>query len=455
MKNRVIAILCAVACGFTSVAQTHYTLPQLRELALRNNIAVKNARLGIEAAEQQRKEAFTKYFPNVSGTGLWFNANHDMAKMNIDPSQMISPEASASLSQMLPPELLMALQEPMQVSMLKNGVVASVAAVQPVFSGGRIVNGNKLAKVGEDVSLLQLEMSENEVKKSIELYFWQLVSLQEKTKTIAAVEELLNDIHKDVDVAIKAGVALRNDLLQVELRQNDIESQKLKLQNGISILKLIIAQYCGLEDDNFEVSSPEISTAARQSTGVAWQAAPVDFALTALPEYRLLQKQVEAATLQKKITLGENLPQVGVGVGYTFHNITDVNCNFAMVFASISIPISDWWGGSHAIKRRKIEQQRAIDEMNNNAELLKIRAQRASNDVAETQMQLSIAQRSIEQAAENLRINRDCYRAGTVTMSNLLEAQMLYQQALDKRIEAYADMQNKLLAYRQSIGLPD
>ena len=37
-------------------------------------------------------------------------------------------------------------------------------------------------------------------------------------------------------------------------------------------------------------------------------------------------------------------------------------------------------------------------------------------------------------------------------MSNLLEAQMLYQQALDKHTDAYADLQNKLLEYRQSIG---
>lgn len=38
-------------------------------------------------------------------------------------------------------------------------------------------------------------------------------------------------------------------------------------------------------------------------------------------------------------------------------------------------------------------------------------------------------------------------------MSDLLEAQLLYQQALDRRTDAYADYQNRLLEYRQTVGM--
>ena len=123
-----------------------------------------------------------------------------------------------------------------------------------------------------------------------------------------------------------------------------------------------------------------------------------------------------------------------------------------MLMATVSIPISDWWGGSHTIKRKKIERQKAIDQLADNSELLKINMQSAWNNVQEAYQQLSIAERSIEQATENLRLNRDFYQAGTCTMSDLLEAQLLYQQALDKRTDAYTNYQNKLLAYRHAIG---
>lgn len=101
-----------------------------------------------------------------------------------------------------------------------------------VAAGGQIVNGNKLARVGEEVASLQLQLSDNEVERQTEQYFWQLAALQEKMKTVNAVDTLLGDIYKDVDVAVRAGIAMRNDLLQVQLRRKDIESQRVKLQAG-------------------------------------------------------------------------------------------------------------------------------------------------------------------------------------------------------------------------------
>ena len=436
-------------------AQTTYSLQQLKDSALSHNLSMRKARYDIDAAREQRKEAFTKYFPNVTGTGVWFNANKGMAKMDVNPSEMIPPSLGGTLSMMLPQEALMELASPVSISMMKNGTIAGITAVQPVFAGGQIVNGNKLAKVGEEVSSLQLELSENEVVTTVEQYYWQLVAMQEKVRTLNAVDSLLSSIHRDVDVAVRAGVALNNDLLQVQLRQNDVESQHVKLMNGISIVKMLLAQYCGLAssrtDDgmaDFNVELPDIGKSHLDLPSLVGG----DARLPMLPEYQLLQKQVEATDLQHRMTVGKNMPSVAVGAGYNYHNLLENNHTFGMVFATVSIPISDWWGGSHAIKRSKIEQQKAADALSDNAELLKIRMQKSWNDVNESYQQLQIAQRSILQAEENLRLNRNYYKAGTSRMSDLLEAQLLYQQALDKRTDAYADYCNKLLAYKVATG---
>ena len=431
-----------------SIAQRSYSLDQILDSARHNNITLRNAQRSVEAAEQQRKEAFTKFFPTVSATGFGFTASKGMAKMDIDLSEYITPEMAQGIVQsgILPAEALASLGQPQSIEMMKKGVMGSVMAMQPVFAGGQIVNGNRLAKVGEEASRLQLRLSENEVEKTAEQYYWQIVSLEEKMKTVNAVETLLKDIHKDVSVAVEAGVAMRNDLLQVELRQNDIESQKLKLDNATMLMRMLLAQYCGLQGTDFsleynpEALSPVIEKQDHQ------------LALLSTPEYQLLNKQVEAAGLQHKMAIGSNLPTVAVGAGLVYHNMMESGRSFGMLMATVSIPISDWWGGSHNIKRKKIERQKAIDQLADNSELLKINMQSAWNNVQEAYRQLGIARRSIEQATENLRLNRNFYQAGTITMSDLLEAQLLYQQALDKRTDAYTDYQNKLLAYRQAVG---
>ena len=469
MRKIILAILTIVSLPLFAQVSTplphregqggeSLSLRQLTDSALQNNFATRSAHHNIEAAHEQRREAFTKYFPNVSATAATFNANRGMAKMTLDPQTMISPELGAALAQSFPPEAMAALAAPMNMTMMKSGVIASVTAMQPVFAGGQIVNGNRLARVGEEVSELQLQLAEQEVERTVSQYYWQLVSLYEKLATIDAVEALLADLHKDVDVAVRAGVAMRNDLLQVELRQNEVESQKVKLRNAIDIVKMTLGQYAGIEPSrlspkgegsrySFEIDEPDLSQQdipelpplGREGVGL-------------LPEYSLLQKQVEAAKLQKKMAVGKNLPSVAVGAGYNYHNLLDNDRTFAMVFATLSVPISDWWGGSHAVKHKKIELQKAQEQLEDNAQLLGIRLQKTWNDADEARQLVEIASRGIKQAEENLRLNRDYYRAGTSTMSNLLEAQLLYQQACDRHTEAYADLQHKLLLYRQAGG---
>lgn len=448
MKKIFAIIICLVCCSIVA-AQPKYTLEQILDSALHNNIAIRNAQLGIEAAQQQRKEAFTKYFPSVSAAGVWFNATKDMAKMTVNPGEMLSPQAVQDLAEVLPASALAALATPTSITMLRKGVIGTVSAIQPVFAGGQIVNGNRLAKVGEDVSKIQLELSENEVEKTAEQYFWQLASVQEKLKTILAAEQLLGDIHNDVDVAVRAGVAMPNDMLQVQLRENEIASQKLKIENAITLVRMLLGQYCGLTHDTaFEIVVPDMN----QPENILPTSIEEGQEVKLLPEYQLLDKQVEAAKLQRKLAVGQNLPSVGVGVGYNYHNLLDDDRSFGLVFATVNIPISDWWGGSHAIKRKKIEVQKAEEQLEDNTQLLQIRMQNAWNGVQESYQQLLLAQRSIEQAQENLRLNRNYYNAGTSKMSDLLQAQLLFQQAQDKRTDAFSDYHNKLLEYKHSIG---
>ncbi len=161
---------------------------------------------------------------------------------------------------------------------------------------------------------------------------------------------------------------------------------------------------------------------------------------------------MEAARLQHRMTVGQNLPSVAVGAGYNYSNLFNRNQTNGLIFATVSVPIMQWWGGSHAIKRRKLQLQNANEELEDKSQLLKIRMQQSWDDMVLAYKQIEIAQKSIAQAEENLRLNRDFYKAGTSTMTDLLQAQLLYQQAHDKLVDAKTDYLKKLLAYKQSVG---
>ena len=455
MKQTIATIVCSLCCCIAA-AQT-YSYEALRDSALQRNISVRNARLGIQQAEEQRREAFTRFFPQVNATGVWMNADKGMMNMEVSPSDLIPARLQPVLAEVLPAEALAALGSPFGMSMMKGMTMAGINAVQPIFAGGQIVNGNKLARLGEDASRLQLQMSENDVEKQMAQYYWQLVSLKEKQRTLDLARQTLDTIYRDVTLAVEAGLILRNDLLQVQLRQNELQSRQLQLDNGTEVLKMVVAQFCGLQGDScvaFDVEEPNW-----EHVTPALPAPPGEGeGISRLPEYQLLEMQVKAADLQRRMEVGKNLPMLAVGAGYHYYHMppsdlagirfVDNDRSFGMLFATLSIPISNWWGGSHAIRRKRLATQQAREQLEDNAQLLDIRRQRAWRDVQEAYAQLALAERSTEQAQENLRVQRDCYNAGTITISDLLQAQLLHQQTLDNRTDARAALQQKLTEYR-------
>lgn len=445
MKYIFATILCL---GFfeSAIAQQQLTLQQVRELAVANNIVTRSADNALIQAQEQQKEAKTNYFPQVNAVGVGFKTNVDMIKANIATNEVIP----SSLAQLIPTELAVKIPANIPVNMVDHGLMVGVTAVQPLYMGGQIINGNRLAKVNVEAKQLQSQTSKKTVLLQAEQYYWQIITLKEKQKTLDVVGDMLSNLEKDASVAVKSGVGMRNDLLSVQLKQNEVESARLKLDNGLKLARLVLAQYIGMENKDIDVSAD-----GDLLQMPVYPAIKVDHnqAVNELPEYQLLQKNVEATNLQYKLEIGKRMPSLGIGAGYSYYNMgKGTNNNFASMFVTMSIPISGWWGGSHAIKRSKLVEDNAREQLAINTQLLKIRMQKDWNDLDDAYKQLELSRKSIEQSKENLRLNSDYYHAGTVTMNDLLIAQQQYQQCRDRYTDAYSQLQLKMVEYRQSIG---
>jgi len=442
-------------------AQEIFSLEKCKELALKNNAQVQNSRLSLEAAGQAQKEAFTKYFPSVSAMGVGFQTSKPMMSMEMDMSAMMQPMMEGLMPAMMwmmeqgaPLDPSVFAAEPQKIEMLKKGAIGAVTATQPVFAGGQIITGNRLAKLGVEIAKLQKAMTEDEIALTVEQYYWQIVALDEKTKTIAEAETLLNRVHIDVSNALEAGLINRNDLLKVELAQNELESGKLKLANGLILSKMALAQFIGVSSTDFEIDKSLVeSVSLLYDTRIDHQSA-----LYQRTEYQLLNKNIAANELLVKMETGKLLPTVAVGAGWNYLNFDKggsmpMKNDFGMVFGTVSVPITDWWGGSRAVKRQKIQVQIAENDKRNAEELLLIQMQQLRNDVEEAAQQVQLADKAIVSALENVRLNSDYYKAGTGLLADLLDAQSALQQVRDQRTEAVTAFYMKLARYRQATGM--
>lgn len=442
MQKTILSAALLMGC-LSLHAQRVMTLEQCRDAAINHNIAVRSANRSLEKAQEQKKEAFTKYFPTVAAAGFTYHSSKDVVRGDINTSDVIP----SSIASSIPEAIATMIPSSVPVGLMRNGTAAGITAVQPVFMGGQIVNGNKLAKVGVTAADLQRQLSEREVRLTTNQYYWNVVTLQEKLHTLQQTQQMLRSLEKDVNTAVKAGVALRNDLLQVQLQENQVEAAMLEVNNGMKASRQVLGQYIGLSDSAFVVSGME----AKDSTFVLPVAMRKDPSVAAanMTESRLLEQNVQGTVLNRKLEVGKNLPSVAVGVGYDYMCLVHKDNTFGMVFATVAIPISSWWGGSHAIRRRKIEEQEACEQLADKQQLLSIKVEKGWDDVTVAYRKTLIAQKSIEQSRENLRLNQQFYHAGTGKMTDLLEAQRQVQQSRDQWVEAVAAYQLRLAEYEE------
>lgn len=402
-------------------AQKIYTLEECRNEALQNNLKLKNSQLDVDMAVQGKKEAFTGYFPNISAGGTIFQGFNNLLQADMEMAQTKVP-----------------------VSTIKKGAIASVMAVQPVFTGLRIVNGNKLAQVQHDASILKKELTEKEVVQKTTDYYWQIAALKSKMETLKSADKQLEEVYRQVDISVKAGLTTRNDLLRVELRRQELSGKMLEIDNDIKTAKMVLAQHIGVERDSFDI---EAKSFLEPEEPYKFYVDPKNAAI-GRQEYRLSQINTQACGYEVKMERGKNMPTVSVGIGDVYYNLMDKNVNNGMVFATVSVPISSWWGGSHSIAKAKMKQVQAQNAQQEAEELLTIDIEQAWNKVTEAYAQISIAKHSVESATENLRLNKEYFKAGTTTLTDLLDAESLLTNSRDRLTSACTDYLSKLSSYR-------
>ena len=435
-----LIILTAVFLGIS--AQRVLSLDECRDLALKNNVAIKNSDLTSKAAHETRKEAFTKYFPSISAGAIAFTTNHGLLQHNFKADIPVPPIPGITEGGVLDLDK--------DFTLLKRGVSGGLNLVQPVFMGGEIVNANKLSEIGEALAELQSRQSSDQVRQTVEQYYWQLAILKAKQQTIHTVIAMLDTLNYQVEVAVKAGVVLPNDLLEVKLRRNEIVTDSIQLSNGISTLSSLLAQYIGLGIETIDISS-DISPANKIVLDESIYVNPID-ALSSTVDYQLLTQGVKAAEITRRMTLGANLPKVAVGAGFSESNLAKQWHNNGTLFATVIIPISDWWGGSHGLKRSKLNLQIAKNNLEDASDLLMVKMNNAWNNVRTAYHQIEVAVESIEQATENLRLNEVYYKAGTITVTDLLKSQTLFRKSYDQYIEAAGNYQVEKTKYLIDTG---
>ena len=409
-------------------AQRVMTLEQCVDAARKGNTAAKDAENDILMAKEQRKFARSKYFPTLSVSALHFQSSNYLAKYEI-----LEQEDVDYLNQELGGGFTM---DDFTIGIVKKGTTAGLTLIEPIYTGGRIANYNRLADLQVEGRQLQRDVADDQIVMQTEFLYYKILELHETDKTLDVMERELDNIHQDAVNAWENGIVNKNDVLSVELTQDQLSALRIKANNGRNLLRRALAKFIGMPDEDIDVDT----TLNKELIAPEQLAVSAETALENRSETRLLDMLVEKSVLERKISLANMLPVLAVGGTASYSKFTTKDWNPRMMaFVSVQMPLSTFWSERHEYKRKKIEEQKANDFRQDKRELITLQIQDAYDNLVSTYRQAQVARKSIARAEENMRINREHYREGLATMSVLLDAQRQQQQAMSQHNSAISE----------------
>lgn len=445
--KKIWMISLLLLCALSGRGQEVLTLQQCRQRALDNNKQMAAAQRQSEVARYTQKSLKGNFFPNIKayGTDLYTSMN---GSLNIPGGNL--------------PVFLPVKPNPLPVGFayfpgidlnlkVKNVLMTGIQIEQPLYMGGKIRAAYEMSKLGSQVSELNERLTASEVILETENAYAQLVKAQEMKKVARSYHDLLQELMKVIESAHRHGLKSNNDVLKVQVKLNESELGIRKAENACRLAMMNLCHWIG------EPLTTELTIES------VYPHLPADHAdkgasITDRPEYAMVNHKVELARQEVKLNRSEMLPQIGIRGSYDYTNGVKVNGQKLLnsgglsVMLQVTLPIYHFGERHHKVKAAKIKLEQAQLEQADLNEKMQLELTQAENNLNEAQLEAELADRSLSQAEENLRVSKSEFDAGLEMLSDHLEAQTLWQKAYATQVNAHFETYLQYVKYLKAAG---
>ncbi len=447
-----------LVCAGTAYAQT-YTLDSCRNLAIHNNKTIRLAEEGIKGAGYERKAAKAAYLPGIDFAGTYMynqkvisllGEDAKLPTMSFDPSSQTfkyniltdpngTPIKDPSTGGYIPTEVAVIPKEAMSYD-VHNVFAGAFTLTQPIYMGGTIRALNEITKYAEKAAVAARNSVVQDVIYGVDQAYWTVVSLKSKKKLAESFVTLVDTLRYNVNAMLEAGVATRSDLLTVDVKLNEARIMLTKVDNGLTLARMALAQVCGLPVQS-EMHLADEDYKSNPATGASLNY-NINDVFARRQDLEAIRQGISVLKNREKIALGTMLPKVALVGAYSFSNPNVVN-GFSKSFAggfsvgaTVAIPI--WhWGGKYnhyrATKSATNAQRLLLEDLEEKVELQVNQAKFSYQEAFKT-YDMTVA--NMKSAEENLRSAQLGYKEGVLTTDDVIAAQTAWLQANSEKIDA-------------------
>lgn len=318
---------------------------------------------------------------------------------------------------------------------------------QPLYAGGAITAGIKLAELKKEAALSATDLRRDELRLRLTGFYLDLYKYSNLRKVvtdnIASARKMLGEMQ----ARYEQGLVLLNDITRYELLVSNLELQLVKIDNTLSILNDNLVVTAGLGPDLTIVPDSTILERALPGGDESfWQ----HEAAVSSPSIRLADLQVEMSRKGETLAKSERLPKIGLKTGWQIDGpilveVPPINRNLSYwsVGLGISYNISSLYKDNRSVARSKAATAKALDEAAALRENVSLAVRSDYIRYLEAYEELKSCSKSEELALQNYRTVSTRYAEGMAIITDMLDA-------ADARFEASTRLVNARISIIQN-----
>ncbi len=436
------------------------SLDSCRSLALRNNKTIAIAEETVTGTKLDRKAAQAAYLPGIdfSATYLYnqrkinllgedaklptmsFNPGTGKFDWNILTDPQGNPILNPDGGGYIPTEVAVIPKDALSFD-THNVFAGAVTLTQPVFMGGTIKALNDIAKYAESAAVAGRNALVQQITYQTDESYWLVVSLKAKKRLAESFVELVDTLKSNVDALYAEGMATRSDVLTVDVKLNEARIMLTKVENGLTLARMNLAQVCGLPADTQMTLEDEDMKDIGGTKAPAYTYEMADV-FAHRQDLEALRQGVNVLKGRERLVMGSMLPKIGVFGAYNF-STPNLNNGFSKkvgggftVGAALTIPIWHWGGNYNHYKAAQSAtraQKLMLEDMEQKVELQVSQAKFKFQEAFKTYDMTKANMRSAELNLDNA---RTAFKEGVMTTNDVILAQTGWLQANSENIDA-------------------
>ena len=406
------------------------TLDEAISRGLEANSQVITANYQSDAAREDSRIALTNFLPRAT-----LNASY--TRLDETPIMTMPPEFGG-----------------MSIEMGKlDNYNVTLGVQQPIFMGGKIINGYRAARDGAKIALESLRDQRNSTAVDIAEAYFGVVKAGVFLSSVEQARERMNGHLKVIEGMFAQGLIARNDLLKTRVASSEIDLMIIRAQNAVNATRLGLNFLLDFPADTSLILDPD--TVSVEVVRPALDDA-LDYGLRYRPDVRMLELGLDAAKAGRLISWGAFSPNV-VGVfnwSYQRPNqaLEEEFYDSWNVTVAASWPILSFGERIFGVRKANMQKREVEETLDMVRRAAEMEIRNLYNKLEENTQALDVSRIKLEQTKEGYRVAEAEFSTGMAANTDVLDANSSLIQAQAEYISAISDIKLAVVQYEAAIG---